>query len=108
MNSINGEREASGTLFTDFATEQIPLALATIEKTAANVDPGATPAANDNIITYNLDLSVASGSPDGRFVAEDLVGTPITLEGVAGTRILVSDVIPVGTELNCPTHGVAG
>ena len=94
----NGEREASAVQSADFATEQRPLALITVEKASSNIDPGATGAANDDVITYDLSLTVENSSPSGSFLPEDLDKTPIMLDqggGVAQTdAVLVSDAIP--------------
>ncbi|NBD17638.1 MAG: hypothetical protein GVY04_16335 [Cyanobacteria bacterium] len=109
---VNGEREASATQDVAFATEIQPLALATITKVASNVDPGGSDSGSDDIITYDLGLTVENSSPDGTFEPAPLEGTPINLEGSGsgndidgnGTneedRVLVSDVIPEGTVLN--------
>ena len=96
---VNGEREASASQSIPFASSVHPLALATVTKVAANLAPGPTANANDDFITYNLGMSVASTSPNAAFTPADLEGTEITVDSAAVNRILVSDAIPVGTEL---------
>ncbi len=97
---VNGEREASATQSIPFASSVSPLALATVTKVASNVSPGPTAGANDDLITYDLGLSVSSTSPNAAFTAEDLEGTEISVDSVNVDRILVSDAIPVGTTLS--------
>ncbi|MCM1983681.1 DUF7925 domain-containing protein [Lyngbya confervoides] len=110
-----GEREASAFQSVEFATEQKPLALATIEKTSSEIDPGASGAASDDVITYDLSLRVEANSPSGLYTAEDLEKTPIRLDSGSGpvstNVILVSDVIPELTQyngvVNAPTNWTA-
>lgn len=97
---VNGEREASATDSIPFASSVRPLALATVTKIASNLAPGATANANDDLITYDLGMSVASSSPNAAFTAADLEGTEIEVDGGDVDRILVSDAIPVGTVLS--------
>lgn len=97
---VNGEREASAENSIPFASSVRPLALATVTKRAATLAPGSTPAANDDLITYELGMSVASTSPNAAFSPADLEGTTINVDGNPVSRILVSDAIPVGTELS--------
>ncbi|WP_249369788.1 hypothetical protein [Acaryochloris marina] len=96
----NGEREASATNSIPFGSSLRPIALATIAKTASNLNPGPTPAANDDLITYDLELTVENTSPNAAFVPTNLEGTPINLNGTSTPQILVSDAIPVGTKLS--------
>lgn len=98
---VNGEREASATNSIPFASSVRPLALAQVTKVASNLAPGLTANANDDLITYDLGMSVATTSPNAAFEAADLEGTTIDVDGSTATpRILVSDAIPVGTVLN--------
>jgi hypothetical protein len=97
-------KEASAFQSLPFASKVTPQAFAVIKKTAASL-PGATSAGNDDIINYNLNLSVLNSSPNGSYSAADLVGTDIKLGATAGaattqSKILVSDAIPAGTVLN--------
>ncbi|PZD74989.1 hypothetical protein C1752_00247 [Acaryochloris thomasi RCC1774] len=105
---VNGEREASAENSIPFASSVDPLALATVTKEVATLLPGAGPTASDDLITYNLGLTVEGSSPNAAFVAEDLVGTPMTIDGSTETRILVSDAIPAGTVLNAVPTAPAG
>lgn len=101
----NGEREAS-------ATQQIlvgaqPQAFATILKTqGVYSDAGTVGVFNDDLQTYNLSLRVENAAPVGAsagLVPADLEGTPVNVNGAPGNRILVSDVVPVGTSLSTAT-----
>jgi hypothetical protein len=95
------EREASAYQYVDFATQQKPLAFATVKKTDSNVDPGATGSASDDVITYDLSLTVENTSPSGAYIPADLATTKINFEGNSNTdAILVSDAIPNGTVLS--------
>ncbi|MEO0373639.1 MAG: hypothetical protein AAF329_03215 [Cyanobacteria bacterium P01_A01_bin.17] len=96
---VNGEREASAESSIPFASSVRPLALATVTKEVATLLPGTNPTADDDLITYNLGLTVEGSSPNAAFLPEDLVGTPMTIDGSTETRILVSDAIPTGTVL---------
>lgn len=94
------EREASATNDVGVGTAQRPLALARILKTDVEpVNAGATNAANDDEITYNLTLQVSNNSPVGSLIPAALIGTDITLNGSTQNRILISDAIPENTEL---------
>lgn len=106
---VNGEREASATNSIPFASSVRPIALAKVTKIASNLNPGATVAANDDLITYDLGLTVENTSPNAGFRPNNLEGTPINVNGSTATpRVLVSDAIPVGTTLssvdNVPTN----
>ena len=101
---INGDREAADTaepLIVGTVPPE-PLALATVEKIAASVDDqGDTNPVND-VIAYELSLSVANTLPlnyNGNFIPTNLVGTNISVGGATLSRILVSDAIPPETTL---------
>ncbi|MEH2207617.1 MAG: hypothetical protein V7K53_26710 [Nostoc sp.] len=97
---VNGTREAS-------ATEQIKVgltvktyALATILKIRSAYNNAGTTAITDDKLTYDLSLRVESNDPTGQGITPSaLTGTSINVNGVAGTYILVSDAIPLGTDL---------
>ncbi|MBE8969018.1 hypothetical protein IQ277_23180 [Nostocales cyanobacterium LEGE 12452] len=97
---VNGTREAS-------ATEQIKVgltvktyALATILKIRSGYNNAGTTAITDDKLTYDLSLRVESNDPTGQGITPAaLTGTSINVNGVAGTYILVSDAIPLGTDL---------
>ena len=98
---VNGERETSATNSIPFGSSIRPIALATVTKTASNLNPGPTAAVNDDLITYDLGLRVENTSPNAAFIPADLEGTPLNINGSTTTpRILVSDAIPVGTKLS--------
>lgn len=97
----NGEREASATNSIPFGSSVRSIALATVTKTASNLNPGPTAALNDDLITYDLGMSVENTSPNAAFLPTNLEGTAINVNGSTATpRILVSDAIPVGTKLS--------
>ncbi|WP_199313122.1 hypothetical protein [Microcoleus sp. FACHB-672] len=96
----NGIREASATQTATVGAN--PLALPAIYKTHAEPINAGNPAdASDDRITYNLALEVLSQTVTGStgIVPADLAGTPITVNGTSVTRILISDVVPAGTQL---------
>lgn len=97
----NGEREAQAIGSAPYASSVKPLALATIEKTSS-LDVKVSSVADDDVITYSLDLNVADTSPSPDFQAAALTGTDIRLDTGSGAttvnRILVSDAIPTDTE----------
>lgn len=100
---VNGVREASATQ--RITVSKVPQALTLLSKTHA--DPVATnnpTDPSDDVITYQLALEILSSIPTGSsgLVPDDLVpvvATNITLDGTLVQRILVSDAIPPGTEL---------
>lgn len=96
---VNGEREASAENSIPFASSVQPLALAQVTKVASNLSPGATGDADDDLITYDLGLSVLNASPNAAFTPEALEGTTINLDGSNVERVLVSDAIPANTVL---------
>ncbi|MGB8700131.1 MAG: hypothetical protein WCD18_12005 [Thermosynechococcaceae cyanobacterium] len=97
----NGDREASAkSIELEFANTITPVALAKVTKTYDTpVDYNDTSKVTDDEITYNLGLSVLNSDPSGQFTPAALEGTPINLEGVSATRILVADRLPAKTEL---------
>jgi len=99
---VNGTREASATDSRPFASNNAPLALATVLKTSSLTSNNGTPAVpTDDEITYDLGMRVESVVPAGNvFQAAPLEGTALaSLDGAAATRILISDAIPEGTAL---------
>ncbi|WP_299487316.1 hypothetical protein [Acaryochloris sp. IP29b_bin.137] len=96
----NGEREASATNSIPFGNSIKTMALATVTKTVSNLNPGLTAAANDDLVTYDLGMTVENTSPNAAFLPGTLEGTPIRVNGSVVPRILVSDAIPVGTQLS--------
>ncbi len=100
----NGEREASATQTSTVGAVQKNLALATLLKTRSAYDNLGTPAVlTGDTVTYGLSLRVESTDVPLQGI------TPQPLAGYAGISvggstttdyILVSDVIPAGTELS--------
>jgi hypothetical protein len=98
-NAPGINKEASAMQQAIFATQIKPLALALVKKTVKGVNSSATPAGNDDVITYGLDFSVENQSPSGSFTPAALEGTDINLNSSVQTKILVADAIPEGTVL---------
>ena len=99
----NGEREAQATGTATFASSVQPLALATVLKTNSGINVGDPSNPQDDLITYDLGLRVENTSPSNLFQPAALEGTNISLTTASGIatvkRILVSDAIPAGTQL---------
>lgn len=98
---VNGQREAADTSNVTVGQAPLtPLALPIIKKTHNSVVINNPTSITDDNITYNLELDVSDVSPDPNvYDPADLEGTPIDLDGSAQTKILVSDLIPEGTQL---------
>jgi hypothetical protein len=97
---INGTREASSTQQIKVASTLKTFALATILKTRSAYNNASTTAITDDKLTYDLSLRVESSDPTGQGITPAaLTGTTITVDGTAGNYILVSDAIPLGTDL---------
>jgi hypothetical protein len=98
---VNGEREAAAVQATTVATAVRNVALATVLKARTAYSPGPTNAVTDDLLTYRLNLRVAATSPvPAQFTPASLEGTLVNVDGGNLTRILVSDVIPVGTRID--------
>ncbi|MGA7953549.1 MAG: hypothetical protein WCA07_08510 [Gloeobacterales cyanobacterium] len=95
---INGVREASASQVATIGST--PQAFAAILKTSAYTYNSSQPL-NQQTITYNLSLRVDSAAPVGStgYSASTLSGTPINVDGISQTTILVSDAIPANTVL---------
>ena len=102
----NGEREAQATGSGIFASSVRPLALATVLKSSSIANVGNPSDPTDDLITYDLGLRVEDSSPDNNFQPAALEGTDITLNGATAKRILVSDAIPTGTQLQSVSTGL--
>ena len=101
VTAQNGLREAS--YYGSGTVGSQPQALATLLLTRTGFTQGAIPAMDT--LTYALGLNVAGTVPTGAgashaLAAADLVGTSITLNGATSTQVLLSDGIPVGTNLS--------
>jgi hypothetical protein len=95
---VNGVREASATQKSTVNQSLKTYALATLLKTRSDYNNAGTPAIDDDKLTYSLGLRVELNDPTGNGITPaPLAGTAI--KGLTGTRILVSDAIPAGTEL---------
>jgi hypothetical protein len=95
---VNGVREASATQKASVDSSLKNYALATILKTRSDYDNADTPEITDDTLSYDLSLKVELNDPTGNNITPaPLVGT--TIDGLTGSRILVSDAIPDGTEL---------
>jgi hypothetical protein len=102
---VNGVRESSITQQATVASTLKTLALATLLKSRTAYDNAGTGPITDDKLSYGLSLRVESSDPTGNGITPaPLVGTAMTLNGAAATRILVSDAIPAGTDLaSAPT-----
>jgi hypothetical protein len=101
---VNGTREAS-------ATQRVTVSGQPRQAFARSLKTHATPIATNNsadptddVITYQLGLEVLATLPPEivGFVADDLVpntSNNLTVDGALVPRILISDAIPVGTQL---------
>jgi hypothetical protein len=77
-------------------------AFATVLKATGGYDPGTTPnLLSDDKLTYNLALRVENpSSPPAGLAPSDLYGTAIKVDSATVNRVLVSDAIPAGTQLD--------
>ncbi|WP_414542205.1 hypothetical protein [Nostoc sp. CCY0012] len=97
---VNGVREASATQQITVNQSLKTYALATVLKTRTGYENGGTPAIDDDRLTYGLSLRVELNDPTGNNITPaPLVGTDINLDSSTQSRILVSDAIPLETEL---------
>ncbi|NJL63603.1 MAG: hypothetical protein HC903_19410 [Methylacidiphilales bacterium] len=95
---VNGVREASATQKSTVNQSVKTYALATVLKARSDYNNAGTTAIDDDKLTYSLGLRVELNDPTGNGITPaPLAGT--TIKGLPGTRILVSDAIPAGTEL---------
>ncbi|MEA5572541.1 hypothetical protein [Calothrix sp. UHCC 0171] len=95
---VNGVREASATQKVTVDQAVKTYALATVLKVRNDYNNNGTPAIDDDKLTYGLSLRVELNDPTGNGITPaPLAGT--TVRGLTGNRILVSDAIPLGTEL---------
>jgi hypothetical protein len=97
---INGTREASATDQIKVGSTLKTYALATILKTRSAYNNAGTPAIADDKLTYDLNLRVENNDPTGQGITPvALTGTSINVDGTPGTYILISDAIPIDTQL---------
>ncbi|KST70383.1 DUF7925 domain-containing protein [Mastigocoleus testarum] len=96
---VNGVREASATqqVTVDASLKTYALAKVLKERSDYN-NSGTLTDITDDTLTYDLSLEVEQNDPTNNGITPaPLVGT--TINGLTGPRILVSDAIPVGTDL---------
>ncbi|MBW4616281.1 MAG: hypothetical protein KME21_24005 [Desmonostoc vinosum HA7617-LM4] len=97
---VNGTREASAIDQITVGSTVKNYTLATVLKTLSANNNAGTSQITDDKLTYNLSLRVESTDLTGKGITPaPLIGTSITVDGVAGDYILVSDAIPAGTDL---------
>jgi hypothetical protein len=98
---VNGQSESSAILKGAIGSTVQNSALATILLTRTGASDNNTPALlTDDVISYKLDLRVENSSPQTGFTAVPLAGTKnISVDGALAKRILISNAVPVGTEL---------
>jgi hypothetical protein len=106
-NPANGPREASATKSENIGAIAKNNAFATVFLTRTGTTTNNTPTvATDDTISYALALKVGNNTTtDTSITAAPLVGTPIKLSNTTSgfadsTRILISTVIPAGTNLS--------
>lgn len=95
----NGQREASARQEVRVGSQS--QAFAAVLKSRTAYETGGTPALNDDLLTYSLTLRVDATAPAGStgLTPARLLGTPLQVDSVVNSYILVSDAIPVGTRL---------
>ena len=102
---VNGQSESTTILKGAVGSTVKNAALATILLTRTGASDNNTPAIlTDDIISYKLDLRVENTSPQLGITPVPLAGTTGIVTNVSGTsvaekRILISNAVPVGTEL---------
>ncbi|MBW4508868.1 MAG: hypothetical protein KME64_20485 [Scytonematopsis contorta HA4267-MV1] len=95
---VNGVREASATQKVTVNQLIKNYALATVLKERTDYDNANTPDITDDKLSYGLSFRVELNDPTGNGITPaPLAGT--TVKGFSGPRILVSDAIPLSTEL---------
>ncbi|MCU0550336.1 MAG: hypothetical protein MUC48_13385 [Leptolyngbya sp. Prado105] len=93
---MNGVREASSTAQATVNQTARTYALATLLKARTGYTPTGAAGPGDDQIVYGLSLRVENNDPTGRGITPaPLAG--MTVNGVSGSNILVSDAIPQGT-----------
>ncbi|MBE9201186.1 MULTISPECIES: hypothetical protein [unclassified Nodularia (in: cyanobacteria)] len=106
---VNGVREASATQTATVNVPDKPYALATVLKTRGTYTDQGTPAITDDTLNYGLSLRVENTDPTNNGITPTaLVGTTINLNGTNQTHILVSDAIPLNTQLAAIPTAPAG
>jgi hypothetical protein len=98
---VNGVREAMATAG-PITVGARPQAFATILESVSGYSNLGTPNPyTDDKLTFAITLKAENpATPPAGLTVTDLVGTSINLDGIAQTRILVSNAIPVGTVLS--------
>ncbi|NJK34665.1 MAG: hypothetical protein HC919_06750 [Oscillatoriales cyanobacterium SM2_2_1] len=100
---VNGEREASAFQQTNVALAVNNQALATILKTRTAFAPNVLTSLTDDVLTYGLTLRVENTPPAGSTGITPAPLAPtvgVNIDGAPRDVILISDAIPVGTQLN--------
>ncbi len=98
---VNGTREASASQQIQVDATLKTYALAKVLKKRSEYSNSGTPTIiTDDTLTYDLSLEVEQNdSTNSGITPAPLVGRNITLDGTSQPRILVSDAIPLGTDL---------
>jgi len=103
---VNDVREASAFQGGTVATAVRNIALSTVLKTRVAYDPVTPATVTDDLLTYRLDLRVASTSPNpSLYTPTALEGTTVSLsvDGAPATNvqgILISDAVPENTVID--------
>ena len=97
----NGVREASATQEVTVDSDLKTYTLAKILKTRSDHTVAGADGPQDDTVTYDLSLEVENTDPTGQgLTPAPLEGAAISVDGNPGNYILVSDAIPVGTQLD--------
>ncbi|BAY22797.1 hypothetical protein NIES2100_25610 [Calothrix sp. NIES-2100] len=100
---VGGEKEASANSTATVGSKDYALAILKKTQTAYN-NNSTQSIITDDTITYGLSLKVDNNTITGTNITPSaLKGSAITLNTGSETRILVSDAIPAGTELDLST-----
>ncbi|MEC4813535.1 MAG: hypothetical protein SAK29_09735 [Scytonema sp. PMC 1069.18] len=95
---VNGVREASATQQVTVDSNLKDYTLATVLKTQTGQTSAGVPGPGGDTLSYSLSLRVENNDPTGNGISPaPLSGTSVP--GLVGSYILVSDAIPVGTQL---------
>ncbi|MDZ7958471.1 MAG: hypothetical protein RMY34_11440 [Aulosira sp. DedQUE10] len=100
---VGGEKEASANSTATVGNKDYALAI--LKKTRTAYNNNSTQAIiTDDTVTYGLSLKVDNNTITGTNITPSaLQGSSISVDGSAETRILISDAIPAGTELDLST-----
>lgn len=105
----NGEREASSSGTIELGGQPTPMQpLVTILKSVSSVtDTGVANDVNDDTVSYTLTVDMQDTAPVGSdVIPSDLAPLSIMVNAAEEQHVLISDAIPVGTQLAAEPTGV--